>query len=173
VKNRYEIRGEVTAIFLNSPKYGQMETIISTDKLTKAQELTGTWFPLWSKDTKSFYCYMNITVSRGKRSMVQLHRIITDCPDEMQIDHINHDTLDNTNGNIRIVTCAENLQNRRPNVYKKSNRGVYFDKSARKWRATIYVNNKRIYLGSFIDLTNAVDTVKEARLKYAKQNKGA
>lgn len=40
-----------------------------------------------------------------------LHRLIMDCPADMEVDHISADTLDNRRANLRIVTHAENAQN--------------------------------------------------------------
>lgn len=46
---------------------------------------------------------------------VRLHRFILNAPDNMDVDHINHDTLDNRREKIRICTRSENLKNRRIN----------------------------------------------------------
>src|SRR5215470_7214120 len=40
-----------------------------------------------------------------------MHRLITGCPKGKEVDHINHDTLDNRRSNLRIVTHKQNQQN--------------------------------------------------------------
>lgn len=45
--------------------------------------------------------------SRG----VSLHRFLTNPPNGLEVDHINHDTLDNRRSNLRVVTHAENMRN--------------------------------------------------------------
>lgn len=46
----------------------------------------------------------------GYASM-KLHRIIMDCPDDMVVDHINHNGMDNRKINLKICTHAENSAN--------------------------------------------------------------
>ena len=53
--------------------------------------------------------------------------------------------------------------NRQNNVSQK--RGVYFDKRIKKWIATIYINKKRILLGNFINLEDAIKIRKEYEIK--------
>jgi hypothetical protein len=93
-------------------------------------------------------------VNKIKRT-VKMHRLILKLTDpKIQVDHINHNKLDNRRTNLRICTAKENSRNRRP--YGKSKYlGVCFSHDARKKNpytyiiARILVNNKRIFLGSF------------------------
>lgn len=169
MKNAYEVRGDVTAIFISSKKYGNLETLISTSKLEKANEITGSWFAFWRDTTKSFYVRGSTQAIAGNSKNIQLHRLIMDCPADMHIDHINHDTLNNTDENLRIVTHAENQQNRR--TYKNSNtgfRGVTWVEGNRKWRATIAVNKKRYHIGYFNSLAEADFAARKARAEKMK-----
>lgn len=43
---------------------------------------------------------------------VYMHRILTNCPQGMEVDHINHNHLDNRKINLRIVTRSGNHLNR-------------------------------------------------------------
>jgi hypothetical protein len=162
VKNKYEIRGEVTAIFLKSPKYGAMETLISTTKLDMVKEFPNTWRPIYDKSTGLFY----VRGSLNRKSLA-IHRLITNAPFGMQVDHINHDTLNNTDQNIRVITQAQNLQNQRGSQKnsKSGVRGVNWHKHMKKWVAKVKVNRKFVYLGYYHDIEEAERVVKEARAR--------
>lgn len=47
------------------------------------------------------------------RRYVYMHRQILDAPDGMDVDHVNHDTLDNRRSNIRLCTTSQNMANRK------------------------------------------------------------
>ena len=65
MKNDFEIRGDVTAIFINSPKYGTKEVLISTNKLKRAQEI-GSWRVNWNQKAKAFYVQRHIPFCHRK-----------------------------------------------------------------------------------------------------------
>lgn len=168
MKNEYEIHGDVTAIIINSPKYGRHEALISTSKLERAKEFPYTWCVNWDKDTQSFYVQGSMTRVNGKRAGALLHRWITDAPKEMQVDHKNHNGLNNTDDNLRIVTGAQNKQNTNGSYInsKSGIRGVSWCKQSKKWKVQVNVKGKGNYLGCFSDINEAERVAKGARQKY-------
>lgn len=52
-----------------------------------------------------------------------LHRFIMNAPKGRQVDHINHDTLDNRRANLRVVNNQENNANR-DGAYNTSRTGI-------------------------------------------------
>lgn len=173
MKNEYEIRGEITAIFIDTKNHGRMETLISTIKLDKAKEFPNAWRAKWSDDIQNFYCVGYITLDR-KQTVVRLHRLITDCPDNKDVDHFNHNTLDNIDSNLRIVSNAQNQQNQ---LIQRNNtsgiRGVYWHKKHKKWVARIQVNHKNMCIGYFDTIEEAENAVKNARAKHMPYSKEA
>jgi hypothetical protein len=94
------------------------------------------------------------------RKLVRFHRLVLGITNNGQIDHINHDKLDNRKKNLRIVSCSQNQMNR-------MNVAGYCEFKG-KWMARINVNSKPIYLGYFENKEDAIQARKEAEKKYFK-----
>ena len=84
-----------------------------------------------------------------------------------ELDHINHIKSDNRLVNLREVTHLENTKNARMMKNNKSNfTGVSFHKRDKIWQASICVNYKDIYLGSFNTKEEAIKARLTAEEKY-------
>lgn len=167
MKNSYEIRGDITAIFVNSPKYGDKEVLISTDKLERVKEYQGKWSVCWNKAQGSFYCFGNVRKENGKSTSIVIHRWITQSKTGFVVDHINHDTLNNTDENLRVCSYSENQQNRQGAAKSNKTSGIRgVDWVNNRWRAALRCEGKYIYVGRFDKLEDAEIAVKEARLKH-------
>ena len=85
------------------------------------------------------------------RKAVYMHRLIMMPDGNLQVDHINGDTLDNRTCNLRIATPSQNSQAgaiKRKGTTSKF-RGVYWDKQYRKWRSVYEISGKKHYVGRF------------------------
>lgn len=96
------------------------------------------------------------TPKNGKQPSGRLHRLILgrilgrDLLGSEYVDHIDGDPLNNRRSNLRVCTLAQNSHNAKRRKDNTSGyKGVYFDKSKKKWRAHIKLNNKRKMLGMF------------------------
>lgn len=88
-------------------------------------------------------------------------------PDGLEIDHIDHNGLNNRIDNLRAVTRTENKRNCPIRSTNKSGfTGVRFDKVNSRWISEITVNGKAIYLGSFTQKEEAIKKRKEAEIKF-------
>lgn len=117
----------------------------------------------WCKNSAGYAMRGN-----SKGGKVLLHRVIMgrhhsrDIGKGEDVDHINHNSLDNRRENLRVTTHSQNLQNRNgPNKNNTSGyRGASFHKQTGKWRATIGDN---IHVGMFPTAQAAGDAAAEAR----------
>lgn len=86
------------------------------------------------------------------------------------IDHLNGERADNRWTNLRSVDHSENMKNRKLSPNNKSGvHGVYFAKSHQRWIARIVHNERRIGLGSYRNLEDAVKARREAEKAYGYQ----
>ena len=76
---------------------------------------------------------------------------------ENEVDHIDRDTTNNRIENLREVTRTCNSRNCKMRTANKSRViGVCWDSVNSKWGAAIVVDKKRVHLGRYSDLTEAV-----------------
>jgi len=103
------------------------------------------WFALWSPKTRSFYAGRNSATVGGKRTTVSMHMVIAGTPRGMQTDHVDHDTLNNTEANLRVCTASQNKQNCvRRSDNTSGYKGVFPAHSRWGWQAVIGVDKKSV-----------------------------
>lgn len=158
---------------LKNKKGVHLETVFDVNRLSCVDGLNLSWHLKWDNKTHSYYVKATETIrdNEGKRKQrtVHLHRYLTDVKDSLlYVDHINHDTLDNRNENLRIVNKKQNMFNR-PSANRNSKlgvRNVYWCKTTNKWIVQIQIDGKNTVLGRFDELGVADDFAKKMRDKY-------
>lgn len=91
-----------------------------------------------------------------------------------QIDHINRVRNDNRIGNLRVVTHAQNMENRKVQRNNTSGyTGVYPDRCGRRWTARISSKGKWLYLGSFRSAEEASAAYRKAAAELHTHNPAA
>lgn len=122
----------------------------------------------WKKD-KDGYIVSNLYDKDIKKAVgIKMHRLVTGCPDNMFVDHIENERKnDNRKSNLRICTLQENNMHRKIAKNNTSGvTGVYWHSNINKWTAFIYYQGKRIDLGSYADFEQAKKKRLEAEEKY-------
>lgn len=142
----YNIAGEVIA-----------KAIINTDQLEKVKQYK--WYLNGSG-------YAETNLDDNKK--LTLHRFLMNAPDDMYVDHKNRRRLDCRLQNLRLCTKTENNRNVSIKKHSKSQiRGVYQD-NYNKWIAYININHKKIHLGYFENVEDAIKAREEAEIEYYK-----
>ena len=122
------------------------------------------WYAQWAPTTHSFYA-----VRKENYGKVRIHRIILDCGPDKEVDHRNHDTLDNRRENLRKCTRLQNGRNQRtPRDNTSGFKGVSWDKQVGKWRVMISIDRHQKSIGYFRSRENAA----RAYDKVAKKHHG-
>lgn len=86
---------------------------------------------------------------------------------QSMIDHIDGNPLNNHISNLRLVTSAQNQKNMKLQERNKTGQiGVWYDKNRDSYQAFIAHNRKRISLGRFKSLDDAIAVRLAAEKKY-------
>jgi len=99
------------------------------------------------------YVIRSYTVN-GRGSILALHREIMQPPPQLVVDHIDHNKLNNTRANLRIITQQQNVMNRR--LFSNNTtgfKGVTYEHH--QWHARVEKDGLRIHLGYYDDLKTA------------------
>lgn len=96
------------------------------------------WCAIWNPTSKTYYAQRR----RGHETAI-MHRDIMCCPCGEDVDHRNHDGLDNRKENLRRCDRGQNVAHQRRGGLK----GVC--KSIGKWSAYICPDYHKIHLGQF------------------------
>lgn len=108
----------------------------------------------------NFYALRRIKRS-GKWTTIKMHTVLMKTPAGLVVDHVNGNSLDNRRVNMRLCSASDNNRNKKnaPGATSKY-RGVHWANAAKKWKASISINNRCHYLGIYaseIDAARAYD----------------
>lgn len=162
--NEISVIGAATKITMKRKDGIILHTFIDTDDLHRLQGIGGAVVSQYHHDIKGYYA---VFLSRGgvkNRMRACLHRFIMNPPAWLEVDHINHDSLDNRKSNLRIVCRHENCTNRKkaltphPNVRKDLRKGGL-------WCVQFERQGKLFFKEHFCNLTDAIRVSDEVREK--------
>jgi len=123
-----------------------------------------------SKKMRCTYALRNYHDDRGKCYTVYMHRIISGAKAKDQVDHRDHDGLNNRKSNIRVCSDAENKRNRVKRTKGLSkHKGVSWCRKTRLWVAHIKHDGKSFRLGCFDREEDAYRAYCEASARLHKE----
>ena len=97
----------------------------------------------------SWYAMTNIRTPPGQPTTLRMHRLVMGARPGQELDHVNHNGLDNRRVNLRFCTSAENNQNRQKTRGSSRHKGVYWKKDKKMWAARIMHEGVFRYIGYF------------------------
>lgn len=113
------------------------------------------------KEVSQYYWTVTRGYVKNILNNILLHRLVTKCPVDMVVDHINHDTLNNCKSNLRLCTKQQNSCNMTPRK-----RGI--TKVGNKYQVLLHYKGKRHYLGLHPTYEDALKVRINAEKKYYK-----
>jgi len=178
IKNKYKIFDDYVVMYITRKNGDQYEVIFDIEDYDKVSKYHYKWFLVWDNRSKSFFVratkYLNDN-SKKPNEAVFLHRYILDIEDsEVEVDHINHDTLNNRRYNLRVSQRIENSKNRetRNSNNKSGYRNVFFSSKDNCWIVSLRVDGKNKRWYGFKDVHEAGKFAEEMRQKYYKEFAG-
>jgi len=123
------------------------------------------WHAILNRDTKSFYAARNSPSVDGKRHHIYMAREVMHAKTGEVVDHINHDTLDNRQENLRVCSSGQNNANTRMRSHNTSGfKGVCWHSGHGKWTARLRFDRKLLHLGDFTTALEAAIVYDRAAL---------
>ena len=148
-------------------------TKIDLEDLDRVINFPYTWSAKYDPDLEQYYVEATVhrkLIEEGYSKAMKLHKFVMNVNDDRVVDHINHDTLDNTKANLRVISHSNNSTNRksRNSNNKSGYRNVCWSKNENKWIVQLQINKRNKILGMFEydDLDKAGQFAEEMRQKY-------
>lgn len=112
-----------------------------------------------------------VTTKPNDKRLTFMHKlIIGELSEGFEVDHINHDRKDNRRTNLRICLAKDNSKNKKTYKTNKTGvSGVYYNKKTHKWVSQISVDSRRLWLGSFDNINDAIIARLNAEKQYYKE----
>ena len=125
------------------------------------------WHAQWSKGWQCYYARRAERNSKGRWIHLRMHNVIVRPRRGRRVDHISGATLDNRRHNLREATYRQNSINRRMRSDNTSGcPGVNWFKPDGKWAVRISLKNKRLHLGYYDLLEEAIKVRRTAETRY-------
>lgn len=122
------------------------------------------WYVMIGGNSQGLAYAVRDKMKNRKKIAIYMHKLVINAPNNTNIDHINHNTLDNRKQNLRIATHRQNIRNMHQKYNKCGYKGIY--KANQKYAAKITVDYKGIYLGVYDTAKKAAEAYDQAARDY-------
>jgi hypothetical protein len=163
MKNQYDISEDGRTVTIWCYGHGAYHgCLIDIEDLPKVDSIDGTWYAAWNPHVQGYYAHANKYLGKrdGKRrnKTLIMHRLITEATAGLDVDHINHETLNNKRENLRIATRSGNMMNRRGADRDSStgHRAISHHKASGKFQLLVQVDQKKKHIGLFSTIEEAI-----------------
>jgi len=166
VINAVELNGELATIVIRCWDGTVWRTLVDADDLARLDETFSSLHVVRPKPPhRHIYVTGRLVGSGHNPKLVIVHRFLTGCPRGLEVDHINHDSLDNRKANLRVVRHAENMQNltAAPASAMTGVRGV--SQKRHGYRARLNMGGREFHLGTYATVEEAARVATAARAR--------
>lgn len=131
----YRVEGATTRILLSRRDGKTGELLIDTVDLNRVLALPGRIHLCFGTSKSYTIPYARVSIDRKTR---WFHRWLIDAPDDLEIDHDNHNGLDCRRVNLILTDHAGNMKNRRMKVWQ-AQKGVLKSNQRERWAGFIWL----------------------------------
>jgi len=174
--NDYEIRGDITVIFMPKRDGRMFETIIDTKNLERIKNLGLGWSAAWIKSVDKYYAKASEYIGNGQPNITHYLHIEIMESKEFVVDHRDRDRLNNREVNLRVTKQLLNTKNRtsKNKNNKSGHRNVYWNTKDEMWVVSLQIDGKSREFGrfKFNDLGKAGERAEAMRQLHYKEFAG-
>lgn len=153
--NQVETCGDYAILSIRRRNGLLLQCMVDSLDIPKLKEFDHQWSAFWSPTARTWY-----VECRHNQRLVRLHRWLLNAPEDLHVDHWDHDGLNNRRQNIRCVTRTVNQLNHRMQTNNTSGfRGVVWDKGRQLWQARVKVQGQNRLLGRFSNPEEANEVI--------------
>lgn len=157
--NKIRLYRNCGAIFIHSKKHGDFKVLFSRQSLALIRKFH------WCMSVSPRQFYVRATSASGQGALLQT--VLMPAPTGFFTDHRDGDTLNNRLSNLRICTRGQNRSNSKLNKNNTTGfKGIHFNRKDKKWVARISHQGRRIVLGTFLTIEQAVKERSLAEKEY-------
>ena len=154
--NEYILYDDYAEIVITSKKFGIFKTQIDLDDVDKCKQIVWNINRCYHHKDEEYY------IGSSNEDATLLHRFLMGNPKDLNVDHVDGKTFNNRKYNLRICTRMENAKNRKMNRNNSSGiKGVSYNKKYNNWVAHASRNGKKITIGNYECLDDAIEARKE------------